>query len=70
VTAKSGRTTYGKASVTKHAVGKVKLTLKPTSAGRKLLRKHARLKLKVTVTFTPTGGKPYTRTLTVTINRR
>jgi hypothetical protein len=70
VTARSGRTTYGKASVTARAKGKVKLTLKPASAGRKLLKKHARLKLKITVTFTPTGGKPYTRTVSATINRR
>jgi hypothetical protein len=68
-TAKTGSTTYGRASGTKHAKGRLTLKLKPTAAGKRALKKHTKLKLTVTITFTPTGGKPYSRKLTVTIKR-
>jgi hypothetical protein len=67
--AKSGTTTYGTAAATQPAKGMLKLTVKPSSAGRKLLKKHAKLKLTVKVTFTPAGGTAYTRTITVTVKR-
>jgi hypothetical protein len=49
--------------------GKVKLTIKPTSAGKKAIAKAKGRKLKISVllTFTPTGGKAITRTTSVTL---
>ena len=38
------------------AAGKVKVPLKPTGAGRKVLREKGKLKIRVSLSFTPTGG--------------
>jgi hypothetical protein len=38
------------------AAGQVKLPLKPTGAGKKILKEKGKLKIKVSLAFTPTGG--------------
>jgi hypothetical protein len=50
------------ARVSASKAGTVKLKLKPTKAGKKLLAKKGKFSVKIKVTFTPTGGK---RKLTV-----
>ena len=47
--------------------GPVTVTIRPTKAGKKILRKKGRLKAKVKFVFTPTGGLPATQFKTVTI---
>jgi hypothetical protein len=47
--------------------GKVKITLKPTKAGKKVLKKKHKLSAKMKITFTPTGGTPHSKTKKVTI---
>jgi hypothetical protein len=69
-TAHYGSTSFGKVSVRELAKGNLKLTIKPSAAGKRLLKKHTKLKLSVSVTFTPTGGTPLTRKLTVTLTGR
>ncbi|HEY6780874.1 MAG TPA: choice-of-anchor L domain-containing protein [Thermoleophilaceae bacterium] len=54
-----------KATATK--AGPVTLKLKPTKAGKKLLKKKHKLKVKLAITFTPTGGTPKTQVKTITI---
>jgi hypothetical protein len=49
--------------------GRLVLTLKPTTAGRKLLAKHGRFSTKARVTFTPTGGAARSRTANVTFRK-
>jgi hypothetical protein len=68
-TARYGSTTFGKVTAGKSAKGGLKLTIRPSAAGRRLLKKHTRLKLSVSVTFTPTGGKPLTHKLSLTVKR-
>ncbi len=48
----------------------VKVTLKPTAAGKKVLKKKGKLRQKMSITFTPTGGTPNTKTKTITIKRK
>ena len=66
----AGYTKAAKAPVDKP--GQVSLEVTLTSAGSKALRKARRrsLKVKVTVRFTPAGGKPAAKTLTVTFKRK
>jgi hypothetical protein len=59
-----------KASVTASAAGQVVLTLKPTGAGKKVLRKKQKLKFKVLVTFTPTGGTAASQTFSGTLKSK
>jgi hypothetical protein len=47
--------------------GPVKLKIKPTKAGKKLLKKKHKLKVKLAITFTPTGGTPKTQVQSITI---
>jgi hypothetical protein len=56
-TAKAGKRTVGKASKTVKKAGTAALRLKVSRKG----------KLKVTTTFTPTGGKPVSKTVTVRV---
>jgi hypothetical protein len=56
-----------KTSVTATAAGVVKLTIRPTSAGKKLLRKKGKFTVNTAITFTPTGGTPATTHKRVTI---
>jgi hypothetical protein len=50
--------------------GVVKVTLKPTAAGKKVLKKKGKLTQKMSITFTPTGGTPNTKKKTITIKRK
>ena len=50
--------------------GKVKVTLKPTAAGKKVLKKKGKITQKMRITFTPTGGTPKSSTKTITIKRK
>jgi hypothetical protein len=47
-----------------------RLTIVPNAAGRKQLAKKRTIHLLVEVTFTPPGGQPSTRTITITWRRR
>jgi len=49
--------------------GPVKVKIKPTKAGKKIIKKKGRLSTKVDITFTPTGGKARTVTKKVTIKK-
>jgi hypothetical protein len=55
-----GRISWGRSSARSARAGIVKLTLRPSSAGRSLLARHHRLglalKVRVWLTFTPVGG--------------
>jgi hypothetical protein len=50
--------------------GVVKVTLRPTKAGKKVLKKKKKITQKMRITFTPTGGTPNTKTKTITIKRK
>ncbi len=52
------------ASVTATAAGSVSLKLKPTGAGRKILKANHALDVKALVSFTPTGGTAASQTFT------
>jgi len=52
-----------RASVTAVAGGTVFVTLKPTTAGRKILKEKHKLAIKALVSFTPTGGTTTSQTL-------
>jgi uncharacterized repeat protein (TIGR01451 family) len=58
---------FARATLTKKAKGTLTLRLKPRASTKRFLRRHSRLKVTVSVTFTPTGGTPATRKLTLTI---
>ena len=47
--------------------GKVKLPVTPTAAGKAILEQKGSLKVRVKITFTPTGGKPASKTLSLTL---
>lgn len=51
-----------KVTVSVEAAGKAILKLKPTAAGKKILKQKGKLKFKALVTFTPTGGTAATQT--------
>lgn len=54
--------------VTKKA-GKVKLTFKPTKAGKKVLKKKGKVSAKMKITFKPTGGTPKSTFKKITIKK-
>lgn len=56
-------------SVSKRTKGALSLKLEPTAATLRTLRREGRVRVRVTVRFTPTGGEPRTRTVTVTLKR-
>jgi hypothetical protein len=58
-----------RANLTVTAAGTVKLPLKPTGAGKKVLGSNGKLKTRVDVTFTPTGGIATTQTYKVTLKK-
>ncbi|MBA2504742.1 MAG: hypothetical protein H0V29_02220 [Thermoleophilaceae bacterium] len=58
----------GKATAKK--AGPVKLVLKPTPAGKKILKKKGKLSLTVKVTFKPKSGGSTTKTLKVKLKRK
>lgn len=50
--------------------GKVKLTFRPTKAGKKVLRKKGKLSARMKITFKPTGGTAKSTFKKITIKRR
>lgn len=50
--------------------GENDLKLKPTKAGKKVLKKKGKLKAKMRFTFTPTGGDPYSVVETVQVKAK
>jgi hypothetical protein len=52
--------------------GPVRLKIKPTKAGKQILRKKKKLKVRLAITFTPTGGSPHTEVskLTLKVKKR
>jgi hypothetical protein len=50
--------------------GVVKVTLKPTAAGKKVLKKKGKITQKMRITFTPTGGAANAKTKSITIKRK
>lgn len=58
-----------RANLTVTAAKTVKLPLKPTGAGKKVLNSNGKLKTRVDVTFTPTGGIAATQTYKVTLKK-
>jgi hypothetical protein len=65
--AKSTTTAYGAGSATAPGPGSFTVTIHPTKAALGLLKKRGRLRVTVSITFTPTGGKPHTRTSSLTV---
>ena len=55
------------ARATAKKAGKVKITLRPTKAGARILRRKRKLKLNLRVTYTPTGGTAKSKTKKVTL---
>ncbi|MDP9294667.1 MAG: choice-of-anchor L domain-containing protein [Actinomycetota bacterium] len=47
--------------------GPVKVNIKPSKAGKKVLRRKGRLRVKVRLTFTPTNGAPRSQVKSVTL---
>ncbi|MEA2371067.1 MAG: hypothetical protein QOH12_1461 [Solirubrobacteraceae bacterium] len=66
-TAKSSVVTYGKSSTAAKGSGSFALAIHPAKAAVSLLKKRRRLRVTVSITFTPTGGKPLTRTSSLTV---
>jgi hypothetical protein len=56
-----------KTTVVKVAAGKVKVKVLLTPKEKLLLAKKGELHLKVTITYTPTGGRPITKTVKITV---
>ena len=59
-----------RATVSVPAGGTVKVPLKPTAAGRKVLKAKGKLKTRIDVTFTPSGGTAATQTYKVTLKKK
>jgi hypothetical protein len=62
--------TYGRASATVLRAGRFRLTIKPSSRLRALLRSGKKLNVQIAVTFSPTGGTPNTKTARVAVRLR
>ncbi|HEY5197091.1 MAG TPA: DUF11 domain-containing protein [Solirubrobacteraceae bacterium] len=58
---------YGSVAATARAAGHLTLEIAPGSRARTLRRHHTRLTVTLAVTFTPTGGKPRTRSVHLTV---
>jgi hypothetical protein len=61
--------TYGTGSATSTGPGTVTLTIRPTGQAKRALKKAKRLSVGVSITYTPTGGKPNTKTASITVTR-
>jgi hypothetical protein len=61
------RVTYGRGRATARRAGAVTLVVKPTNAGRKLMRRRRTLPVRIKVTYRPSGGRPITSTKRVTV---
>jgi hypothetical protein len=49
--------------------GVVTVLVRPTAAGSKALAAHGAIKVRLTVTFAPTGGRPASKTITLTLKK-
>jgi hypothetical protein len=63
------KVTYGRGRATAPRAGAVTLTVKPTSAGRKLMRRRRALPVQIKVTYRPRSGPASTSTKRVTVRR-
>jgi len=59
--------TYGRGKLNAAGRGLVTLKIPPSAAAKKALKTARKLKVNVAVTFTPTGGRPGTKTTTATV---
>ncbi len=59
--------TFATGRATRSAGGTAKLTLKPTAAAKKALKKSKRLKVSLSITFAPTGGTAKTTAASLTV---
>jgi hypothetical protein len=59
-----------KTTVNATKAGPVRVKIKPTKAGKKILKRKGKLTTKINVTFTPTGGQANTVTRKVTIKKK
>lgn len=66
-TRKNKRITYGRATIQANGAGPATITIKPSAAAKKALKKGAKLKVSVRLTFTPNGGTANSQTKTVTV---
>ena len=57
-------------TVTKTGTSVVKLKMKLTKKGKKVLRKKGKLKVRLAITFTPTGGTANTEVTKITIKKK
>jgi ABC-type phosphate transport system substrate-binding protein len=64
---KAKKITFGKATVKVSKSGAVKVTLKPSAAAKKALKKGAKLSVSVKITYTPTGGTAKSTTKKITV---
>ncbi|HEV3320705.1 MAG TPA: hypothetical protein VG147_00765 [Solirubrobacteraceae bacterium] len=60
---------YGRALTAVRAADTTTLVIEPSRAALRALRRAQRLRLEVSVTFTPRGGRPSSRGLTLTVGR-
>ena len=60
----------GRVVLTANKAGTFDLTLKPSAAAKKELRRKGKLKVSLRLTFTPTGGTPATSTTSLTLKLR
>jgi hypothetical protein len=60
-------TTYGRVSASAAKAGGLTLTIRPGSQAKRRLGTRTRLRVGLALTFTPTGGKPLTRTRSITL---
>lgn len=64
---KNKRVTYGRATIQASGPGLATITIKPSSAVKKVLKKGAKQKVSVRLTFTPNGGTANSQTKTVSV---
>lgn len=66
------RPALARGSARARRAGAVRVTLRPTAAGKRLLRRRGRLRVRVAITFTPDRGAPRTvvRSVTLRLRRR
>jgi hypothetical protein len=62
--------TFGRGSASTRRAGKLTLTITPTGTALSTLRASRTLRVSIRVTFTPTGGRPATRTKTLSVHYR
>jgi hypothetical protein len=67
--AKVKRVRIGRATVRPKIAGKVKVTIKIAKKAMKAFR-HGKLRVRTVGVFTPTGGKPITKTKRLTLRKR